>query len=311
MSKPFSQYFVGSLGLLLCLSLLVIVTFGSFLLFPTHLHYHIEEHYQFSIEEGDAVVWLGVLIPRSGPYQAVKNIELSWGGVQERENRPYVEVIKLIGELRAEKVQEAIISYDVILPNGKVSWEVPIEEFQYLPQTGIESDHPRLKEAVSQITADSTLEDAYRIYNYVSEYLIYSIGERDCKSSSALTAFITHTGVCGEFARLMVAFNRATGIPAQVISGIVLPDLVIFGSSQNRIWDYPGESHAWVECYAEGQWTMADPTMGSEYLNWLQFGRNDGHHLSYGEFEQEGKAFLEMARWVKNRGTSPSMVNTG
>jgi hypothetical protein len=48
---------------------------------------------------------------------------------------------------------------------------------------------------------------------------------------------------------------------------------------------------------------MADPTTGSGYLNWLQFGSNDGHHLSYREFEQEGKTFVEMARWVKNHGT--------
>jgi hypothetical protein len=303
MSKPVGQYLGGIIGLLLCLFLLVIVTFGSFLLLPAHLHYHIEEKYLFLIEEGDAVIRLGVLIPRSGPYQEVKNIKISWGGVQERENRPYIEVIQLTGELGAGKDKEAIISYDVILPNGKVSWEGPIEEFHYLPQTGIESDHPRLEEAVSDITTDSTLKDAYRIYDYVSEYLIYTIEDRDCTSSSALKAFITHTGVCGEFARLTVAFCRIAGIPAQVISGIVLPDLVIFGSSQNRIRDHPGESHAWVECCAEGQWTMADPTTGSGYLNWLQFGSNDGHHLSYREFEQEGKTFVEMARWVKNHGT--------
>ena len=94
MRNQFVQYLGGSLGLLLCLSILVIVTFGSYLLLPAHLHYQIEEKYQFSIEEGDAVVWLGVLIPRSGPYQEVKNIKISWGGVQKRENRQFLEVIK-------------------------------------------------------------------------------------------------------------------------------------------------------------------------------------------------------------------------
>ena len=297
-----NRYLGGSLGLVLCLTLLVVVTFGSFLLLPAQLHYHIEDKYLFSIEEGEAAIYLGILIPKSGPYQEVKNIVISWDGVQERDNKRYVEVIKLTGELRDGEDQEAIVSYDVILPQGKVSWEAPIEEFQRLPQRGIESDHPTLKKAVSQITTGSSLEDVDRIYKYTSDYLTYSLGERNCTSSSALIAYMTQTGVCGEFARLMVAFSRASGIPAQMISGIVLPDLMIYESSQTRIREHPGESHAWVEFYIDGGWTMADPTVGSGYLKWLHFGRNDGHHLSYGEFEQEGIAYVEMQRWATSQG---------
>ena len=47
---------------------------------------------------------------------------------------------------------------------------------------------------------------------------------------------------------------------------------------------------------------MADPTLGSGYLKWLQFGKNDGRHLSYGEFEQEGIIFMEMRDWIINKG---------
>ena len=130
--------------------------------------------------------------------------------------------------------QEAIIRYDVILPNGKINWESPVEAFQLGPQRAIESDHPLIKEQVSIITTGSTLKDVFRIFAYTSDHLIYSMGGRNCRSSSALTAFLTHTGVCGEFARLMVAFSRASGVPAQVISGIVLPDLLIFSSSQTQ-----------------------------------------------------------------------------
>jgi hypothetical protein len=297
-----NRYLGGSLGLILCLTLLVVVTFGSFLLLPAQLHYHIEEKYLFSAEEGEAAIFLGILIPKSGPYQEVKNINISWDGVQEREDKRSVEVIKLSGVIQERDNQEAIVSYDVILPQGKVSWDAPVEDFQRLPQRGIESDHPSLKEAASQITTGSALDDAYRIYKYTSDYLIYSVGERNCTSSSALTAYMTRTGVCGEFARLMVSFNRAAGIPAQMISGIVLPDLVIYGSSQTGTWEHPGESHAWVEIYPEGAWTMADPTVGSGFLNRLHFGRNDGHYLSYGEFEQEGKVYVEMQRWAASQG---------
>jgi hypothetical protein len=71
----------------------VVVTFGSFLLLPAQLHYHIEEKYLFSAEEGEAAIFLGILIPKSGPYQEVKNINISWDGVQEREDKRSVEVI--------------------------------------------------------------------------------------------------------------------------------------------------------------------------------------------------------------------------
>jgi transglutaminase-like putative cysteine protease len=90
-----------------------------------------------------------------------------------------------------------------------------------LPQRGIESDHPIIKKAVSQITSGSAIDDIYHIYNNISDYLIYTIGDRNCTPSSALTAYMTHKGVCGEYARLMVAFSRAIGVPAQMISGII------------------------------------------------------------------------------------------
>ncbi len=302
MIRPFDQHLSGILGLILCISLLAAVTFGTFLLFPAHIHYHIEEKYLFSSDESDAIVHLGILIPKSGPYQEVKNIKISWDGAQERENRQSVEVIKLTGDDLQGKIQEAVISYDVILPKGEIYWEVPIEDFQLLPQREIESGHPLIKEQVSKITTGSSLDDVFRIFVYTSDYLIYSLGERDCTSSSALTAFLTHTGVCGEFARLMVAFSRASGVPAQVISGILLPDLLILGSSQTQIQNHPSESHAWVEFYTDGRWTMADPAVGSGQLNSLQFGKNDGRHLSYGEFEQEGIVFAEMKDGLSDKG---------
>jgi hypothetical protein len=64
----------------------VIATYGSFLLLPAHLHYHIEEKYKFSVQEGDAAVHLGLIIPQTGSYQEVKNINLTWDGEQERTN---------------------------------------------------------------------------------------------------------------------------------------------------------------------------------------------------------------------------------
>ena len=169
-----NRYLRGGFGLILCAITLVAVTFGSFFLLPVHLHYHVEERYLFSTSEDDATVYLGVLIPQSGPYQEIKNINISWEGIQERESKQSVEVIKLAGKLPAGGNQEAIISYDVVLPQGSVSWEAPIEDFQLMPQPGIESDHASLKAGVSRIINDSSQNDAYRIYKFTSEHLTFS-----------------------------------------------------------------------------------------------------------------------------------------
>jgi hypothetical protein len=86
-----------------------------------------------------------------------------------------------------------------------------------------------------------------------------------------------------------------------MISGINLPDLLMYGLSETRVWDHPGESHAWIEFNADGTW-RADPTVGAESLKPLQFGRNDGHHLSYGEFEREVEIYQEMKMWATRQG---------
>ena len=297
-----NRYLRGGFGLGLCAITLVAVTFGSFLLLPAHLNYYIEERYLFSTLEDEATIYLGALIPKTGPYQEVNNISVAWDGLQERENKQSVEVIKLAGKLREGDYQEAIISYDIVLAQGKVSWEAPVEEFQLMPQLGIESEHASLKQVVSDITSGSSREDAYRIYKFTSEHLTYSEAERGCMSASALSVYRTRTGVCGEFARLMVALSRAARIPAQMIGGIVLPDLVFFGSSQTRTWEHPGESHAWVEFFTEGNWATADPTVRSGYLQRLYFGRTDGHYLSYGELEQEAQIYTELQQWATSQG---------
>ena len=48
------------------------------------------------------------------------------------------------------------------------------------------------------------MEDVYESIITLMIYLVYSLGERGCTSSSALSAFLTRKGVCGDYAKLMV-----------------------------------------------------------------------------------------------------------
>lgn len=67
-------------------------------------------------------------------------------------------------------------------------------------------------------------------------------------SSSALDAFTTHTGVCQDYAHLMIALCRLCGIPARYVCGFLCG---LFG-----------ETHAWVEVFDGSHWIGFDPTNG-------------------------------------------------
>lgn len=106
---------------------------SSYLWLPKRVHYHITEQYHFSLKGDDDYLYLGVLIPKSGPYQTIENIEISWTGSHERESDNNLDIIKLSGELKRGDISEAVIEYDVILPQGIISWEAPVEDFHNLP----------------------------------------------------------------------------------------------------------------------------------------------------------------------------------
>jgi transglutaminase-like putative cysteine protease len=62
-------------------------------------------------------------------------------------------------------------------------------------------------------------------------------------------------GVCQDFAHIMIALARRSGIPARYVSGYIAPRQ----STQDRAGD--SMTHAWVECFLPGHgWTGFDPT---------------------------------------------------
>jgi len=285
--------------IILCLVFIIIVVLGSFFLLPANLHYHVTERYIFTGTVEDSEVYLGVLLPKSGPYQWVGDIEVIWDGVQLREDHGFVDAIKFSGNKSGGADLEALIEYDVKLPQGYISWTAPVVSFQRLPQTGIESDSLPIQEQAALLGDGMSERDAYKIYSFTANYLTYSEAIEDCgcANASALKAYKTRSCVCTGFARLMTALCRASSIPSQMIIGMVYPPPIL-KTQDNYYAQNPGEAHAWVEYYSEDTWKMADPTWGSEYLKLLQFNRNDGRHLSYGELEQLLSVAKTMNLWA-------------
>lgn len=280
-----SKVVICGLRITFCLGLIIFAILGAFFYLPATVKFHVIETYFFSGESDDVPIYLGIILPKSGPYQWVGNQEISWEGLHKEENHGSVDVIKFSGVKKGGKNLIARVEYDVKLPQGPASWSAPVENFQRLPQDGIESDCECIQSIAADLSEGTSEKDAYDIYAFTADYLTYSEEYKDCTSLSAMQAYEIGFCVCAGYARLMTALCRAAEIPAQMVLGLVYPDLM-FRSGITSFPENPDEAHAWVEYYAEGSWKMADPTWGAKHPKFMQFNRNDGRHLAYGELEQ-------------------------
>jgi transglutaminase-like putative cysteine protease len=283
---------IRRLSVVICVALIAISLFGAYLWIPAKIHYHIIEQHTITIPTKQADLRIGFIVPSSGPYQVVKNVKVDWPGEIEKSTFTYVDAYKMYGEAQEGQALVAIITYDAILPQGTAKWEAPVSKTQTLPQIGIESDHPSISE-----TAAGLSNDAYKIFRFISQHLDYS--EINCEetSISALEALRSRTGSCLGYSRLLVALYRAAGIPAQMIIGTMLPD-DYFSLPQTSSSVFPGQGHAWVEFFVQDRWSLVDPTWGQGIAARLEFKRNDGRHLSYGEYDQFMEAHKDLSRWV-------------
>ena len=66
-------------------------------------------------------------------------------------------------------------------------------------------------------------------------------------NATATDTFISHRGVCRDFAHLLIAFARAADVPARMVSA--------YGLGIN-----PPDFHAVVEVYLDGRWHLIDAT---------------------------------------------------
>jgi hypothetical protein len=288
--------------ILISVALLTLVTVGSLFWLPASVKYSITENYTFYGARNEATVYLGVLIPHSGPYQSVTISEILWHGSVDQEFGRYVDVLKFVGDLEREANREAVIEYAVTLFQGRASWNGPIEDLHLLPQYNIESDHPAIVDVAASITDGNSKEDAYAIYSFTCAHLVTAPGSRYFEDASALQAYQSRIGACGESANLMVALCRASGIPAQTIVGVILPDMLPYSSAQVKNSGHPAVSHAWVEYYTGNKWELADPASRASISNFLLFNRNDGRHLGFGEAEQLGDTYAEVHFWALSQG---------
>ncbi len=172
-------------------------------------------------------------------------------------------------ELKLLRLEITGTSDRILLNGGRQLYEPPVltiskEDLSVLPEilSGekdllknqfqvstpfIQSDHPIIKDKVSEIIApdDSPLLKAQKLISWIYE----NIDKRPVLSvPNALQTLENRMGDCNEHAVLLTAMARAAGIPAQVEAGLVY---------MNGRFYY----HAWNVLYL-GNWITADSLMG-------------------------------------------------
>ena len=114
----YSQYLVAAATLFICLLLLSITAIGAYTILPAKVNYHITKTFTITQQVGEAQIYLGLLLPRSGAYQVVEDVAVRWDGRQETSSRAYVDLLKLSAEMPRESEKLAAVEYDIVLRQG-------------------------------------------------------------------------------------------------------------------------------------------------------------------------------------------------
>lgn len=112
-------------------------------------------------------------------------------------------------------------------------------------------------------------KDRLRAYfTWLAHHIAYDLKDnRDSLAEDELDEFIEGTliwrkGRCQAYAEVMHELCTKSGIPSQVVSGVVIP--------------FPGEplaTHAWIAAFYDDDWHLIDPTYAAGYVIDNQFNR--------------------------------------
>lgn len=100
------------------------------------------------------------------------------------------------------------------------------------------------------------------IRDWVLERTLFSSNTSNSQTS-ALDTLLEQTGVCRDFAHLMIALCRAINIPARFATGIDYGADPALG---------PTDFHAYVEVYLGDRWYMFDPSGTAIPMGFVRFG---------------------------------------
>ena len=149
-------------------------------------------------------------------------------------------------------------------PQRAMTWDelrersVQEELGEYLVQTPSTMPPADLATTATEIAQRSDPHAAaLAVSTTVFDEMTYQPGSTGVYTPAA-EAWTAHSGVCQDYAHLVVGALREIGVPARYVSGYLHPKKEpVLGEAA------VGESHAWVEWWL-GEWVAHDPTNNSE-----------------------------------------------
>lgn len=255
--------------------------------------YIVNETYRITSSMG-STSFLAVDLPVGYGYQSIDNIKV------ENADRYYFEdkgdYQTLFAEINGNGSGKTIkISYDITLFDGINMWESDTLSDYLVPTEILDVANQSIVVIAKTLTVEGDeYKTAKNISKYVSKNIRFDHSKKaNQKARTASEVIASRRGVCEDYANVMTAILRASGIPAKHITGLVYKRL-----TKSSDWSSPALSHAWVEFYADGKWHFADPTWGNLY-----FDNPDKYHLSYGTQlgDIRSQSYQEMIDEIKEK----------
>ncbi len=207
-------------------------------------------------------LWIA-LIQDSPPYQTVHSMEISPSRYQlitDEYGNQYAEFD--LADISPGTTIPVQIRYRVTvneLACDLTNCEGEIPDIFNRPELHIESNNVQIVQLAQQLSegTQTACEQVRAFYDYIGNNLVYSYNGADWGAQAALGEMGAD---CTEYASLMIALSRASGIPARYVEG-----LRVVGE---EVQDDARTEHAWLEVYLPGiGWTPMDPTLGRSSLS--------------------------------------------
>lgn len=143
------------------------------------------------------------------------------------------------------EIHKNIVTTNVINDIKSCNVDYNVSDIYLKPSSKIESENDLIINKAKELT-NGCVDDYSKIRNifeFVNMNITYDVSEK-YRNKGALSALKTGRGVCEEYASLFVALCRASNIPARVIAGYNVGDM-LEGEEKNA----DSLAHAWAEVY--------------------------------------------------------------
>jgi transglutaminase-like putative cysteine protease len=146
-----------------------------------------------------------------------------------------------------------VLTPERLIDPGPIS---QLEEYDYLMPSAYARAGDAVRQLVLEARRDGTAaERARALMEAVRERLVYEPGSTTVHTTGE-DALAAGSGVCQDFAHVLIAACRLDGIPARYVSGYIF--------EPEREGDDVA-SHAWIDVHDDGRgWVSLDPTHGQE-----------------------------------------------